>query len=125
MKVLCISSDRFIPEYYKPGNVYNLEVTKEHVHARKTREVQSERDISLQVVRVAGDMHRYFVAGFEGTVFDAMPHRFRKVNRSAAWGQIEIDYSRCKRSVRNQARNIAKEIPSFGKLEKIARGYKR
>ena len=66
------------------------------------------------------------IAGFPGCRFKILRERqFITRNQSAAWGQIEIEWNRCKRSIRNQARNIAKEHFSCGKLEKIARGYKR
>lgn len=66
------------------------------------------------------------IAGFPGCRFKILRERqFITRNQSAAWCQIEIDWTRCKRSIRNQARNIAKEHFSCGKLEKIARGYKR
>lgn len=121
MKVKCISSDVLLDGYYTPGRVYRLRRER----GKSYRTVKSNRGVDLGVIHDPLKRGRFFVAGFERCVFDSAPHRFVKRNQSAALGQIEIDYTRCKRSIRNQARNIAKEHFSCGKLEKIARGYKR
>lgn len=120
IKVKCLAVDRYISEFYTPGKWYTLEVLEKLDIAQQTREVPTDREgCSLRVSRERGDNHRYRVTGYEGTLFDAKPWRFRKKNHFC----VDIDYSKCARSIRRQARNVAKELYSCGKLEKIARSY--
>lgn len=121
IKVKCISTDSMhLDGYFTQGKSYRLT----RLDGNKYYTVKADRDVELGVVQSVVSRNKYYVAGFENCVFEA-PKRFEKRNQSAAWGQLEIDVTRCKRSIRNQARNIAKEHFSCGKLEKIARGYKR
>lgn len=121
IKVKCIlTDDKF---YHIKGKLYTIEVT-DRIGGITRGKISDERGRSERLIvrSIAGNRGLFRVAGFEAT-FEEHHHRFRKTNRSAAIGQVDINYFRCKRSIRNQARNIAKELPSCGKLDKIARNY--
>lgn len=128
VKVKCISVGALMEDSYTLGKTYTMTIGDDEIIRHDIRIQSNEKGEmgNFYAMRAPGtDMHRYCIVGFLGTVFDAKPNRFRKANRSAAFGDVDIDYSRCKRSIRNQARNLSKEHFSCGSLEKIARGYGR
>lgn len=126
IKIKCVSVD----ERINPSLQFNLGqvVTLHDKHMMKmvdqTAWFQSSAN-PLTIRRWLGC--KFFeVPGFERCKFVlAGKGRFETTNRCAAIGGVEIDWTRCKRSVRNQARNISKDLLTFGRMEKIARGYKR
>lgn len=129
--VKCISTDVGLNKvdgtnYFTPGEVL-LMVERYYAGCKRPVYTNFRNGLGAQREGLNLDHPRFLmVAGFPGCRFKIVRERqFITRNQSAAWGQIELDYTRCKRSIRNQARNIAKEHFSCGKLEKIARGYKR
>lgn len=124
----CISIDRRLrhsngSNWFREGQRVSLVARRYHSSRNRYYQVMptmfnlAESDTPGILYAPGFEFCRFKIVGESG--------RFIKSNRSAAIGQIEIDWTRCKRSIRNQARNIAKELYSIGALERIARGYKR
>jgi hypothetical protein len=120
-KAKCISTDSNLYCHIQGRNYHNvgevLEVYERHFYTGRAYYTNNKNGLTLQR-DIDGSL---FIPGFDNCRFRIVGEKqFTRRNRSAALGQVEIDWTRCKRSIRNQARNILKDMPSSF-LERLAR----